>query len=449
MALYTFDDDTITGDGTVLGIVGTQQISPSGSPQQTVSITVASGTTAFTFNPFQTVTVADSGGTTNQVNLNLSFVDNAGLVGQTNGATMFTVSGGSSAAVTLGTALTFRGSAAEAEFWLNKLFIVSTSMFDAFTITLRGRTEANPGTTTGANRSIHYALNIACYLQGTLIRTPAGEQAVEMLRAGDSVVTLDGSAKTVKWVGHRSYEAEFGAGEAFVRPVVFKAGSLGGGLPVRDLKVSPQHGMLIDGAMVPAAALVNGVSIVRDENPGDVSYFHIELEGHEAVFAEGAASETFVDHDSRAMFDNADEYNLIYGTSAPRPAEQPRLEEGFQLAAIRRRLAEIAGIAAGPHAVGPVAGHLESLENGILTGWLVDAAAAEAVEAEVLVDGEVVGRVVANRYRSDLDQAGIGGGRGGFSIALPASAERLEQVSVRRVLDGQVLVGGTLETARA
>jgi hypothetical protein len=65
------------------------------------------------------------------------------------------------------------------------------------------------------------------------------------------------------------------------------------------------------------------------------------------------------------------------------------------------------------------------------------------------VDGEVVGRVVANRYRSDLDQAGIGGGRGGFSIALPASAERLEQVTVRRVFDGKVLVGGVLETARA
>jgi hypothetical protein len=56
---------------------------------------------------------------------------------------------------------------------------------------------------------------------------------------------------------------------------------------------------------------------------------------------------------------------------------------------------------------------------------------------------------MANRYRADLDQAGIGGGRGGFSIALPASAERLEQVTVRRVFDGQVLVGGVLETARA
>ncbi len=443
MATMIFDDDTIIGDNLVAGATGTAQVPGTGSTN-TITVGLA---TSFTFNPFADVTVADAG-LTDAVNFRLGFAENPDLGATTSGPTLFTVSGGSSAAVAINSAaLTFLGTAADAQTFLRSLFIVTSAITDTFTITLRGRNEANSANAGGV-RNINYAI-VPCYLRGTMIRTPAGEQAVEMLRAGDSVVTLDGNAKPVKWIGHRSYEAEFGASEVFVRPVVFKAGSLGGGLPVRDLKVSPQHGMLIDGAMVPAAALVNGVSIVRDENPGDVSYFHIELEGHEAVFAEGAASETFVDHDSRAMFDNADEYNLIYGTSAPRPTEQPRLEEGFQLAAIRRRLAEIAGIAAGPNAVGPVAGHLERLENGILTGWLVDAAAAEAVEAEVLVDGEVVGRVMANRYRADLDQAGIGGGRGGFSIALPASAERLEQVSVRRVLDGQVLVGGVLETARA
>jgi hypothetical protein len=266
---------------------------------------------------------------------------------------------------------------------------------------------------------------------------------------GDLVTTADGSTKPVKWVGHRTYEAEFGASEAFVRPVVFTAGSLGGGLPVRDLKVSPQHAMLIDGVMVPAAALVNDVSIVRDVAPGAITYFHIELDGHEAILAEGAATETFVDNNSRALFDNADEYNLIHGTASARPVEQPRLEEGFQLAAIRRRLAEIAGITAGTAATGPVKGHLERIADGVLQGWLVDTVGTDAVEAEVLVDGEVVGRVVANRYRGDLDQAGVRGGRGGFSIALPASAERLEQVSLRRVIDGQVLTAPAAETVRA
>jgi len=322
--------------------------------------------------------------------------------------------------------------------WLRTMTIVGTSTTtDAFQIAIRGMDESST-TLQGTGRTLTY-VTVPCFLEGTLIRTPAGERPVEALRRGDLVVTADGTTKAVKWIGHRSYEAEFGASEAFVRPVVFKAGSLGGGLPVRDLKVSPQHGMLVDGVMVPAAALVNGVSILRDANPGDVTYFHIELDGHEAVFAEGALSETFVDHDSRAMFDNADEFGMLFGTAATRPVEQPRLEEGFRLAAIRRRLAEVAGIPAGPAAGGPATGNLERIEDGVLHGWIVDTACAEAVEAEVLVDGEVVGRVVANRYRADLDQAGLAGGRGGFTFALPASAERLEQVSLRRVIDGQVL----------
>lgn len=442
MATYSFEDDFLVGNDPLMGIVGSQQI---GLNATTVTIGLGNATDPVTINPFGSVTMSDTAGS-DLVRLRVLFTDTVTATGSANASLTFD-GGGTSGMLAFGQSATFSGTAANAQAWLRSILVVSNSTNDVFSIALRYTNEANNAN--GSSRTLNYRLFVACYQQGTLIRTPAGDRAVEMLRAGDLVTTLDGTAKAVKWIGHRSYEAEFGASEAFVRPVVFKAGSLGGGLPARDLRVSPQHGMLIDGAMVPAAALVNGVSILREENPGDISYFHIELEGHEAVFAEGAASETFVDHDSRAMFDNADEYNLIYGASAPRPAEQPRLEEGFQLAAIRRRLAEIAGIAADPTSAGPVAGHLESLENGILTGWLVDSAAAEAVEAEVLVDGEVVGRVVANRYRSDLDQAGIGGGRGGFSIALPASAERLEQVTVRRVFDGKVLVGGVLETARA
>jgi hypothetical protein len=193
-------------------------------------------------------------------------------------------------------------------------------------------------------------------------------------------------AKAVKWIGHRTYEAEFGGSEAFVRPVVFRAGSLGGGLPQRDLKVSPQHGMLIDGVMVPAATLVNGVSIVRDETVGDTEYFHVELDGHEAIFAEGAAAETYIDLDSRAMFDNADEYGLLYGSAQPVDSAFERIEEGVRLAAIRARLAKLAGIELTASA-GALSGRLESLTDGVLSGW-VAGATGDAVEAEVLVDGE-------------------------------------------------------------
>ena len=260
------------------------------------------------------------------------------------------------------------------------------------------------------------------------------------------MTTLDGTAKKVKWIGHRTYEAEFGASEAFVRPVLFRAGSLGGGLPTRDLKVSPQHAMMIDGVMVPAGALVNGVTILRDSPVADVTYFHVELDGHEAIFAEGAATETFIDHNSRAIFDNADEYSLLYGNAATEVQEIARLEEGVQLAAIRATLADIAGIVAIP-AAGKLQGNLERLEDGMLTGWVIDSAGADAVVADVLAGGEVVARVVANRYRADLDQAGLNGGRGGFTVALPASIDSLTQVSLRRVVDGQMLAGAVLEVA--
>jgi len=419
------------GDDTIIGL-----------PSSGQSSTITAGEAGFTFNPFAAVSsVAD--GNDNGVSLRLIFSD-IFVEGATDGATLYTVNGAETGAITLGQTVTFNGSAADALSWLNSMYVVADSLNDAFRIQLRGLRSDNSGLGTPQN----FTYQIACYLQGTMIATPAGEREVESLQPGDLVTTLDGTAKAVKWIGHRSYEAEFGATQAFVRPVVFKAGSLGAGLPVRDLKVSPQHAVLIDGVMVPAAALVNGASIVRDESKTDVTYFHIEMEGHEAIFAEGAPAETFVDHDSRAMFDNADEYNLLHGTAAARPAEQPRLEEGFQLAAIRRRLAAIAGIGTRA-AAGPMVGNLERIENGVLHGWIIDAAGAEAVEAEVLVDGEVVGRIVANRYRADLDQAGLAGGRGGFTMALPAAVESLSQVSLRRVVDGQVLGAPAMETAGA
>jgi hypothetical protein len=89
---------------------------------------------------------------------------------------------------------------------------------------------------------------------------------------------------------------------------------------------------------------------------------------------------------------------------------------------------------------GALKGHVERLEGGVLEGWVMDETAnAAPVELDVLVDGEVVARVLANRYRTDLDHAGLAGGRCAFSVTLPASAVRLSQVVVRRAQDGAVL----------
>ena len=451
MGTMTFLDDTVTG----LPGTGSSANTLVGAPDINNN---------YTFNPFattgsfaSTATVADAGGT-DDVSLRLIFSDIGGddagdgmklfnYVGGSfvqNSGTWHGV-GGSYVQVNQGQTIFSTGStnstAAQVEGWLQTLMIIGGDFNDTFRISLRLGSGAGY---TGATYLFNYT--IACFMQGTMIGTPAGERAVEALQAGDLVTTLDGTAKKVKWIGHRTYEAGFGASEAFVRPVLFRAGSLGGGLPARDLKVSPQHGMLIDGVMVPAGALVNGVTILRDTPVADVTYFHVELDGHEAIFAEGAATETFIDHNSRAIFDNADEYSLLYGNAATEVQEIARLEEGAQLAAIRATLADIAGIAAIP-AAGKLLGNLERLEDGMLTGWVIDSAGADAVVAEMLAGGEVVARVVANRYRADLDQAGLNGGRGGFTVALPASIDSLTQVSLRRVVDGQMLAGAVLEVA--
>jgi hypothetical protein len=105
--------------------------------------------------------------------------------------------------------------------------------------------------------------------------------------------------------------------------------------------VSPEHAMYIDGMLIPAALLVNGGSIAQEEWVDEVTYFHLEFDSHEVIVAEGAASESFVDDESRQLFDNASEYHELYPRSTSQPARffAPRIEDGYELEAVRQRLA--------------------------------------------------------------------------------------------------------------
>lgn len=317
---------------------------------------------------------------------------------------------------------------------LRAVQLVDNTKSDVFQINFTLVDITNPGTVAFAE-AFHVA---ACYASGTRIATPAGETAVEDLQIGDLVRTASGVAKPVKWVGRRSYAAEAVAAARQLRPVIIRKDALGGGLPRRDLVVSPMHALHFDDAFVPASALVNGVSILRRESEGPVEYVHIELQDHDAVLAEGFPAETFVDDDSRAMFDNVSEYYDLYGfADSRRGYSVPRLEEGYRLEAIRRRIAARAGIAPAASVPGEMVGHVERLRDGELEGWIMDRAnPANPIELEVLVDGEIVATVLANRYRADLDRAGRADGRCAFSVVMPAAAADIGQVSVRRASDG-------------
>jgi hypothetical protein len=52
-------------------------------------------------------------------------------------------------------------------------------------------------------------IEVACLMRGTVVQTPTGEVAVEALAIGDTVLTVDGSAERIKWIGQRAYSRPF------------------------------------------------------------------------------------------------------------------------------------------------------------------------------------------------------------------------------------------------
>jgi hypothetical protein len=190
------------------------------------------------------------------------------------------------------------------------------------------------------------AAGTPCYCPGTLILTDRGDVAVEALRIGDRLVTHSGAIRPIHWIGHRTYSGRFAAGQKQILPIRIVAGALGDGLPRRDLMVSPLHAMFIDGLLIPASALVNGTTITQLRTVDRIEYFHIELETHDVILAEGAPAESFLDDQSRGMFHNAHEYAALYPDAEPAEALYcaPRVEDGEALEAIRRRLATVAPV---------------------------------------------------------------------------------------------------------
>lgn len=157
-----------------------------------------------------------------------------------------------------------------------------------------------------------------CFLRGTMIRTPDGERAIESLSAGDKVVTISGAAKPVKWIGRMSFARSAGRAE-WVRdvvPVRVAKGAINGDLPRRDLYLSQTHSLFLDGVLVTAVSLVGaeGIAIAAPADSARLDYFHVELDRHDAIYAEGVPAETFREAGgNRESFDNFVEYERLHG----------------------------------------------------------------------------------------------------------------------------------------
>ncbi|QLH38295.1 MAG: Hint domain-containing protein [Defluviicoccus sp.] len=178
-----------------------------------------------------------------------------------------------------------------------------------------------------------------CLLEGTLVQTHDGERLVENLRAGDLVITADGTTAPIRWIGHTQTNRHQ-PDPLSILPIRIRAGALGENLPARDLLLSPDHAVFIDGTLVQAGALVNGRSVVREWNaPKSFNYYHVELEAHALILAEGAPVETFVDNVDRMSFDNWEEHLQQFGELESIPEmDYPRAKSARQVPSHVRRI---------------------------------------------------------------------------------------------------------------
>jgi hypothetical protein len=154
---------------------------------------------------------------------------------------------------------------------------------------------------------VYFALGdetVPCFVRGTRIRTTAGEVAVEDLRVGMSVATAAGRMAPIVWIGERRLALRGHARPHDIMPVRVAAGAFGDGVPSRELSLSPDHAVFVEGVLIPIRYLINGATVWQ-ASVDAVQYFHIELDRHDVLFAEGLAAESYLDTGNRGAFGNA------------------------------------------------------------------------------------------------------------------------------------------------
>ena len=172
----------------------------------------------------------------------------------------------------------------------------------------------NPTINTNHNYSIDYVPGLntdnpqPCYLCGTMIETRDGLKAIEEIRAGDMVYAYEGSARVLKpvtWVGsgHHSVRRNRPDDVAGYAIHIVKD-ALADNIPYKDMRITPEHCLYIDEKFIPARMLVNHHSIRYDYSKTEYTYYHLELEKHGVIKADGVLSESYLNTDNHKNFHN-------------------------------------------------------------------------------------------------------------------------------------------------
>jgi hypothetical protein len=187
-------------------------------------------------------------------------------------------------------------------------------MSNGDTLTLSGVTGNTGGTwfvntkTDGAGGTEVFLSTVVCFAAGTRILTATGEHLVESLKQGDMVLTLANgelNAQPVKWLGCRRIDLTSHPRPETVAPIRIRRGAFAEAVPHTDLLVSPDHAIFVDGKLICARQLVNGTTIRQEQSRTSVDYYHVELDAHAILLAEGVPAESYLDTGNRGFFGNA------------------------------------------------------------------------------------------------------------------------------------------------
>jgi hypothetical protein len=142
-----------------------------------------------------------------------------------------------------------------------------------------------------------------CLCAGTFVLTPSGNRLVESLQAGDHVLNDVGQPRQILWIGHSNLSLAHLIANEQLRPVRISAGAFGSNLPDRDLFVSPQHRVVVEGALADllfaearvlvAAKHLVGAFAEQVAPKAGVVYYHVLLEDHELLVTNGLVTESF------------------------------------------------------------------------------------------------------------------------------------------------------------
>jgi len=180
----------------------------------------------------------------------------------------------------------------------------------------------------------------ACFCRGTRIRTDRGDVPVEALSVGDRAVTRSGRLRPIVWIGGRTETDCRQPGREATQPIRIMPDAFGHGTPSRALFLSAEHAIYAEGALIPIAALIDGTTI-QPVAIDTVEYFHVELDAHDVLFAEGLPVESYLDNLNRDTFDwqmwvddaaRCDRQHALPTPCAPIERQGPRVAE------VRRRI---------------------------------------------------------------------------------------------------------------